>query len=484
MASYEDTALFSEARAEGRPIVTEHPRLDLESYIANYKGKTRIDRLYLIGTTSTQFSLEALKLAVATAKRANDVVRYKKCIAALAKLSPNDPDAVEDESWEESVAKQTRVETDRLEVELKGYKNNLIKESIRMGHDDLGQHYHQIGDLGNASKAFNGMRQYCINTNHSAIMYYHLIHVNIDQQNWLAVQSNAQKLRGLSSQNESDAARNSAKISAVQGLADLAQGDYRGAANHFLNTDPRMLQARLDDVEDEEAYNEILTPNDIAIYGALCALASMERGELQLYVLDNAKFRPYLELEPHLRRALSLFVSSKFSQCLSILESYRPDYLLDLYLQQRVREIYFLIRSKAITQYFIPFSCVTLASLAKAFHASETQIEYELVEMIKARKLNAKLDLEDRLLIANTKDPREVVHDDALKMAKGYQKMAQMRILRMEILAAGLEVKSPKEQGKGGAMGEIMDGGGGGSMNSSHDNEKPKVGSRGGGFWA
>lgn len=30
------------------------------------------------------------------------------------------------------MTKQTKGETDRLELELKGYKNNLIKESIRV----------------------------------------------------------------------------------------------------------------------------------------------------------------------------------------------------------------------------------------------------------------------------------------------------------------------------------------------------------------
>ena len=36
---------------------------------------------------------------------------------------------------------------DRLEAELNNYKTNLIKESIRMGHNDMGDFYYGKGDL-------------------------------------------------------------------------------------------------------------------------------------------------------------------------------------------------------------------------------------------------------------------------------------------------------------------------------------------------
>ncbi len=36
---------------------------------------------------------------------------------------------------------------DRLEAELNNHKTNLIKESIRMGHNDMGDFYYGTGDL-------------------------------------------------------------------------------------------------------------------------------------------------------------------------------------------------------------------------------------------------------------------------------------------------------------------------------------------------
>lgn len=323
-----------------------------------------------------------------------------------------------------------------------------MTHAAQMGYIDLGLHLQHIGDLPNANKAFARMRDYCTTPSNVAEMSFYIIHASVEQGNWLAVQSNVQKIRSINLK-PGDAEKAQAKLSAVMGLAQLSSGNYRDAANSFLSTDPRMLQARLDDPLDPEAYNEILTPNDIAVYGGLCALASMTRNELQSRVLENSNFRNYLELEPHIRRAISFFVSSKYSSCLSILESYKPDYLLDLHLQRRVPEIYFQVRSKAIVQYFIPFSCVTLATLASAFHVSEQRIEHELFDMINRGSLEARIDLEDRVLLANQVDERQKVHESALAMAKDYGRTCQLRILRMEMLGAGLEVKGSKGQGGG-----------------------------------
>ena len=51
----------------------------------------------------------------------------------LREYDPLDCEATPDVAWIDKVQKQTKVETDKLEMELKGYKNNLIKESIRVG---------------------------------------------------------------------------------------------------------------------------------------------------------------------------------------------------------------------------------------------------------------------------------------------------------------------------------------------------------------
>ncbi|WJX71899.1 hypothetical protein P8452_55839 [Trifolium repens] len=45
-------------------------------------------------------------------------------------------------------------------------------------------------------------------------------------------------------------------------------------------------------------YNEVVSPQDVAMYGGLCALATFDRAELKNKVIDNIVFRNFLELVP------------------------------------------------------------------------------------------------------------------------------------------------------------------------------------------
>ena len=315
-----------------------------------------------------------------------------------------------------------------------------------MGYDDLGQHYHRVGALAESTKAFTRMRDFCTTPSHVVIMKLRLLNVSIDQRNWVAVQTNVASIRQANPKSV-ELEKIAAKLSAAMGLSHMGLGNYREAAREFLNTDPRMAGAKPDDPADEESYSEVMTPNDVAVYGGLCALASMSRDELQKKVLDNTSFRNYLELEPQIRRAISFFVAGKYSSCLAILNNYKPDYLLDIHLQQHVDGIYSEVRTKAIRQYFIPFSHVTLSALASAFDTDEPTIEAELTSMIKKGQLGARIDLVDRVLLARKSNPRSKVHADALATTKDYADTAHLRLMRMEILNAGLEVKGKKGRG-------------------------------------
>lgn len=88
--------------------------------------------MYLIGTCSTHLSAEALKAAIAEAKSGKDIGRYEQAVAALAEVAPHESEATPDTKWIDHMQKVVKAETDRLEHELRGYKNNLIKESIRV----------------------------------------------------------------------------------------------------------------------------------------------------------------------------------------------------------------------------------------------------------------------------------------------------------------------------------------------------------------
>lgn len=64
------------------------------------------------------------------------------------------------------------------------------------------------------------------------------------------------------------------RLRCAAGVAELACKHYKAAARHFL-------QASLDHCD----FPEVLSPNNVAIYGGLCALATYDRNELQKNVI-------------------------------------------------------------------------------------------------------------------------------------------------------------------------------------------------------
>ena len=48
-------------------------------------------------------------------------------------------------------------------------------------------------------------------------------------------------------------------------------------------------------------YSDVLSAPDVALYGGLTALASLERSELKASVMDSTGFRELLELNPEAR---------------------------------------------------------------------------------------------------------------------------------------------------------------------------------------
>ncbi|KAG0646976.1 COP9 signalosome complex subunit 1 [Hyphodiscus hymeniophilus] len=423
------------------------PKFDLESYIQNYKGRTRLERLLLIGSCSSFLGVDAYKAAVHEAKHGKDIKRYLEAQTPLETIAPQEPEAVRDTQWMDQQSKLNEIQTASLEKQLKEYKNNLVKESIRMGNEDLGKHYQEIGDLPKAFEAYSRMRADAASQKHIIEVSKHLIEVSIEQRNWIGVTSNVQKIKQIQATPDEERSLQP-YLCTADGLALMDSGGYYSAALAFLRTDAGM----------GSSYNTFISPNDVAVYGGLCALASMERSELNRSVLENSNFRTYLELEPNIRRAITFFVNSRYTACLNILESYYSDYLLDIHLQKHVDQLYQLIRSKSIVQYFIPFSCVTLSSLNEAFAAPGKTVDKELVQMIQRKELDARIDTQNRVLTSVSSSSRATLHNEALKTAKEYEREARRRIQHMNIVSADLELKGGKARGSQmGQMGGMDD---------------------------
>ncbi|KAI0875078.1 26S proteasome subunit RPN7-domain-containing protein [Hypoxylon argillaceum] len=419
--------------------------------IVKGRGRTRFERLLRIAQSSVPLCLDALKAAVTEAKEGKDIQRYREALEFLRVVGPDEPEAQYDDAWVNETVKSNKTLAQRLEAELKGYKNNLVKESIRIGHRDLGEHLENSGNLIAANDAYIKMRPDASTVSHIVDVGQHLIGIMLQGRDWPGIWAVVKQISPPNVNLEPDTV-DFAYVKIVSGIAYLGTEKYAEAAKQFLDVgDPALCQP----------HNNVVSSNDVATYGGLLALASMERDELQHKVLDNSSFRNYLELEPHIRKAISMFVNCRYSACLEILERSRPDYLLDMHLQQHVSKIFSLIRKKCLVQYLIPFSCVTLESMDSIFARPDESLEAELISMIKSGDLKARINTIDKLLVMASSEPRATMQTKALEMIKKYEREALDRIRRMNIAAADLEVKAPLRKGGGGAgslpgLGEIL----------------------------
>lgn len=85
-----------------------------------------------IGQSSVPLCADALKAAVIEAKSGRNVKAYVTAQELLQRVAPTQPEAKLDQAWVDKTEKENQGKTRELEAQLKTYKNNLVKESIRV----------------------------------------------------------------------------------------------------------------------------------------------------------------------------------------------------------------------------------------------------------------------------------------------------------------------------------------------------------------
>ncbi|KAF5894760.1 COP9 signalosome complex subunit 1 [Clarias magur] len=428
--------------------VVENPTLDLEQYASSYSGLMRIERLQFIADHCPQLRVEALKMALSFVQRTFNVDVYEEIHRKLTEATremQGVPDAVPegaveppplDTAWAESTRKKALLKLEKLDTDLKNYKGNSIKESIRRGHDDLGDHYLDCGDLSNALKCYSRARDYCTSAKHVINMCLNVIKVSVYLQNWshvLSYVSKAESTPEIAEQRGERDSQNQAvltKLKCAAGLAELASRKYKPAAKCFL-------QASFDHCD----FPELLSPSNVAVYGGLCALATFDRQELQRNVISSSSFKLFLELEPQVRDIIFKFYESKYASCLKMLDEMKDNLLLDMYLAPHVRTLYTQIRNRALIQYFSPYVSADMNKMALAFNTTVAALEDELTQLILEGLINARIDSHSKILYARDVDQRSTTFEKSLQMGKEFQRRTKAMILRAAVLRNQIHVK-------------------------------------------
>jgi COP9 signalosome complex subunit 1 len=268
-----------------------------------------------------------------------------------------------DNDWLQDTRRKARSGLEKLEVELKNYQNNLIKESTRvssccapfffgilvltivfacqLGYREIGNFQYLIGELHDALRAHAKSRDFCTTSAHVLEMCLSVIDIALELQNYNSIRSHVIKAEAaLESQGASskakekapqarlpgmvalssdsrDSERNSIsqRLAIASGVAEIGQRNYLRAARSLLQVSSL---AKL-----EDSGGHFIPANEIVLHATLCGLATFDRAELKRSIIDNAELRPLLELEPHLREVISCFHSNRYRQALATLERHR-----------------------------------------------------------------------------------------------------------------------------------------------------------------
>lgn len=408
---------------------------DLDAYAARYHGRGKIQRLRFIAERSPELHRNALGLALAEAQRGRDTSLYKDIIEQAAE--PLGDDCALDQAWVRSVDQWATKELEKLRHELEDCKLQANKEVICTGHNDLGDFFHKRGRLQQARVEYLKTRDYCMHTQHALETYLKIIVVSIEAGEYSQVETHYMMADNTPDVNL--AVPDMAKMRACAGLALLVRGAYEQAADRFLHTSTETREEGVAQLQFE--FGDVMSLEDVATYGGLCALATKTRAQLAKDVLERAEFRNLLELVPDTREMIVAFHNTRYTRCLALMRKLRSELSLDRFLGAADNEasnhvdcLFRMIRQKAIVQYVSPFVTADLRRMRSVFDATAEELEGELVALIERGDIRARIDSQGQALHATRGNVRGAVIASSLSKGQDAFDDVEALLLRMTLM--------------------------------------------------
>lgn len=419
---------------------------DLDAYASRYYGRGKIQRLRFIAEKSSHLRKEALRLAVLEARKGRDTRLYKDIVAQAEE--PLGGGIEMDNSWIRETDRWAAKELEKLRRELEDNKQQEIKEVIRTGHNDLGDFFRKRGKLQQARGDYIKTRDYCMHSHHTVQMCMNVITVSIEAEEYSHVENHY-----LHAENTPDIdkmAPDMAKMRACAGLALFVRKHYALAASRFLAVNSEENEEKVAILAKE--FGDAMALEDVATYGGLCALATMQRSAIAKQVIEKPQFRNLLELVPDIREIIHDFHNARYTRCLETMDRIRPDLMLDMYIGagDHIDSLYRLIRRKAIVQYVSPFISADLRRMQKVFSTTPTELEEELLTLIEEGAIHARIDTEHHALHAKQSNPRAEAIKGSLTKGREAFEEAEAMLLRMNLLKHNIQISNAPTGGSGG----------------------------------
>ena len=284
-------------------------QLDIEQFISQYgDGGIKVARLLHIVDVATapEKRGEAAMLAIAELKRTLRITKYKETLKTLRQN--NVLDIAEDEAWIANATQEIQRTQIILETEFGSAKTKVKKNETREALRKLGEFYCNRGDLQQSIKHYMKMRDYSSSPQEILDMCLEVISVSFENKSWTIVNQHCTRAE----QTKVSTGLSLGKVKVAQALNALDKKLYEVSARRLLEVP----------AEIGNKFNQVLPAADIATFASLCALATFDRKNIKLLLLDNTAFRPFLDLVPTLTDIVKDFCNSRYS-CLKVLDNMR-----------------------------------------------------------------------------------------------------------------------------------------------------------------
>ncbi|ORY35037.1 putative cop9 signalosome complex subunit 1 [Naematelia encephala] len=389
----------------------------------------------------------------------------------------NEREGWPDTEWVNQTRDMAKKEDGRLDVELRGYMSNLIKESIRLTWLAFAELSIKTGNAQNAARWYDRSKEYSTGQQHHLDAGLGLLDLAMSFNQLSTLPGNISKVEatldrlhpppGPSSAVPQDArttagdvregrereARAAAvrksigiRLRVARGLVALADRDFARAGRELGDLCENGMLGDWRGV--------CISSDDVALISVLCILATGTRDRIRAKLVDRPVFRATLNDSGNwILPLVNSFLGARYDQVSSILKSKEAYILLNPFLSPHCETLFASIQRDSMVQYVLPYSSVQIATMAQAFEMDQNAMIAALETLIVDGSIRGKINLIDGILELKAPDQRAQLFLKVLETGQKTSQITQAAHFRLLLHESGITVDPRPKENHGYAMG-------------------------------
>lgn len=377
----------------------------LAAHVGDTRGHPRALCLLYIAEHAPALRDAAARAAADTARHETHNVQLYIAAAELAHVAP-------DAAWIEATTKHVADEHEQLMAELRMYQNNMIDESVRMAHSDLGDHFVRTGRFSDALLNYDKAREYStthehmLEANMRAMYAAHCLRVPDAAAAYAdkaALALHALPPTVLPGHNDAwraVLASGSAGICARSGSGATTDTDVRAQIDARIRAVRTLALWEICDASavlpavdagDGTGSADIVPPALLAWLAALGALSDPASTRAQR-LADDAAFKHLSESDAGPRELVHAFLPGDMRRTLALVSAHAPALALNPTLGARVGHMLESITQRMLARYLSAYRRISVGRLARAFGWDDAHTRRELLTLALSGRLDVHID--------------------------------------------------------------------------------------------